>query len=88
MRQLRLPTIINSDRVSAWLKIHHKQCSFFVNSSFQRIVGGPLGIPKTLSRVDKVKSIFIVILRDDLPFSLVDNFTDGAKQQTLLLLVP
>ena len=52
---------------------------FFVNDSFQSIVGGPLGIPRTLSRIDKVKSIFIVILKDDLPFSLVDIFTDGAK---------
>ena len=52
---------------------------FFVNSSFQRIVGGPLGIPKTLSQTDKVKSIFVVILRDDLPFSLVDIHTGGAK---------
>lgn len=50
---------------------------FFVNSHFQKIIGGLLGIPKTLSQIDKVKSIFIVILRDDLSFSLVENFTDG-----------
>ena len=77
MRQLRLPTIINADHVSAWLKIHSQTMFFFVNSSFQRIIGGLLGIPKTLSQIDNIKSIFIVILRDDLPFSLVDNFTDG-----------
>lgn len=79
MRQLRLPTIINSDCVSAWLKIHHKQCSF-CRQQLSKLLVDPWASLRPFHGLTSQILYYVVILRDDLPFHLLTISQTGQSR--------